>query len=67
MGKMIDHYWVGKRVLITGHTGFKDMWLAIFLSKLEQELLEFLTRLFNKLLYKAVNKSKIFEKEKIVM
>ena len=67
MGKMIDHYWVGKRVLITGHTGFKGMWLAIFLSKLGARITGISDPDFsNKLLYKAVNKSKIFEKEKLI-
>lgn len=31
----IDHaFWHGKRVLITGHTGFKGGWLAIWLNRL---------------------------------
>ena len=25
--------WYGKRVLITGHTGFKGTWLSLYLSK----------------------------------
>ena len=28
--------WYGKRVLITGHTGFKGTWLSLYLSKLER-------------------------------
>lgn len=28
------HFWEGKRVLITGHTGFKGGWLTLWLSKL---------------------------------
>lgn len=28
------HFWRGKRVLLTGHTGFKGSWLALWLSKL---------------------------------
>ena len=27
-------FWAGKRVLLTGHTGFKGAWAAIWLSKL---------------------------------
>jgi len=27
-------FWCGKRVLITGHTGFKGSWLSIWLSRL---------------------------------
>jgi len=28
------HFWRGKRVLLTGHTGFKGSWLALWLSEL---------------------------------
>lgn len=31
-------FWKGKRVLITGHTGFKGSWLAIWLNKLGAEV-----------------------------
>jgi CDP-glucose 4,6-dehydratase len=32
---MIDHaFWKGKRVFITGHTGFKGSWLSIWLNEL---------------------------------
>ena len=32
---MIDkHFWQDKRVLVTGHTGFKGSWLSIWLSSL---------------------------------
>lgn len=31
-------FWHGKRVLITGHTGFKGGWLALWLSKLGADL-----------------------------
>ena len=30
----IDNFWNGKKVLITGHTGFKGTWLTIWLKKL---------------------------------
>lgn len=30
----IAYFWRGKRVLLTGHTGFKGSWLAIWLHKL---------------------------------
>jgi len=32
-------FWRGKRVLITGHTGFKGSWLAIWLQKLGSEVI----------------------------
>ena len=30
----IENFWYGKRVLITGHTGFKGGWLALWLQRL---------------------------------
>ena len=30
---MTDQFWYGKRVLLTGHTGFKGGWLALWLQK----------------------------------
>lgn len=34
MGSMNQQFWSGKKVLITGHTGFKGSWLAIWLNML---------------------------------
>ena len=32
---MLDpQFWAGRRVLLTGHTGFKGSWLALWLSQL---------------------------------
>ena len=31
---MNAHFWRGKRVLLTGHTGFKGGWLALWLQKM---------------------------------
>lgn len=31
-------FWAGKRVLVTGHTGFKGGWLALWLARLGAEL-----------------------------
>lgn len=38
---MIDEFWRGKRVLITGHTGFKGGWLAIWLQEMGAEVVGF--------------------------
>ena len=36
---MVDSsFWAGRRVLLTGHTGFKGSWLALWLSQLGDEL-----------------------------
>lgn len=32
--KPSSHFWSGRRVLLTGHTGFKGGWLALWLQKL---------------------------------
>ena len=34
-------FWRGKRVLLTGHTGFKGAWLALLLEKLGAEVTGF--------------------------
>lgn len=32
---LVNHeFWAGKRVLLTGHTGFKGSWLALWLTEL---------------------------------
>ena len=31
---MTNEFWRGKRVLVTGHTGFKGSWLALWLREL---------------------------------
>ena len=31
-------FWAGKRVLVTGHTGFKGAWLALWLSRLNAKV-----------------------------
>jgi CDP-glucose 4,6-dehydratase len=35
---MTPDFWRGKRVLITGHTGFKGGWLALWLAKCEAQV-----------------------------
>lgn len=35
---MFNNYYTGKRVLVTGHTGFKGSWLALWLSQLGAEV-----------------------------
>lgn len=33
------HFWAGKRVLLTGHTGFKGSWLTVLLNDLGAEVI----------------------------
>lgn len=35
------NFWKGKKVFITGHTGFKGSWLSLFLQKLDAEVIGF--------------------------
>ena len=35
---MNKQFWRGKRVLVTGHTGFKGSWLSLWLSALGAEV-----------------------------
>ena len=36
---MNQSFWKGKRVLVTGHTGFKGSWLSLWLQSLEAEVI----------------------------
>ena len=36
---MISEFWRGKRILLTGHTGFKGGWLALWLRRMGAEIL----------------------------
>lgn len=51
MSGISEYFWQGKKVLITGHTGFKGSWLALWLNMLGAEVagyaLEPLTSLDN--------------------
>jgi CDP-glucose 4,6-dehydratase len=38
---MKPEFWNGKRVLLTGHTGFKGSWLSLWLQKLDVDLIGF--------------------------
>lgn len=38
MGLLSEEFWAGKRVLVTGHTGFKGSWLVILLDRLGAEV-----------------------------
>ena len=35
---MSRNFWEGKRVFVTGHTGFKGGWLALWLADMQAEV-----------------------------
>ncbi|MEM8933566.1 MAG: NAD-dependent epimerase/dehydratase family protein, partial [Acidobacteriota bacterium] len=38
MARTDDNLWRGRRVLVTGHTGFKGAWLCLWLRRLGAEV-----------------------------
>ena len=44
MSAISDTFWAGRRVLVTGHTGFKGRWLSLWLRSLGAEVLGFSRR-----------------------
>ena len=36
---MNKEFWKGKKVLLTGHTGFKGSWLSLWLQKLGADII----------------------------
>ena len=57
-----QQFWKDKKVLITGHTGFKGAWLSIFLNYLGAELYG-ISREKKLGVYSIVNMTKVFNKE----
>ena len=56
-------FWRGKKVFITGHTGFKGCWLSIFLNLLEAKLYGYALKPEKKSLFKKILCKKIFQDE----
>ena len=50
-----NDFWKGKKVFITGHTGFKGGWLSIFLENLGAEIHGFSLKPHEKSFFNAVN------------
>ncbi len=44
VGKVNSRFWEGKRVLVTGHTGFKGAWLTFWLNSMGANVLGFALR-----------------------
>ena len=39
--KMLNSFWAGKKILLTGHTGFKGAWMTLMLNELGAEVFGF--------------------------
>ena len=53
-----DSFWRGKKVLITGHTGFKGSWLTLFLMRRGAEVFGFSLPLLGQCLYSELELKK---------
>ena len=60
----LEHY-RGKRVLVTGHTGFKGSWLAKWLSMIGAELYGYALPVGERSLYSDASVAKMFKEERI--
>lgn len=63
--KKLKKFWKGKKVLITGHTGFKGSWMCIFLNMLDAKIIGYSLKpkkksLFNKSQIKKFLKKNIY-------
>lgn len=58
----LNRFWYGKKVLITGHTGFKGSWLSIFLYLLGAKIIG-ISKDKNDGIYKLAKLRRIYEKE----
>lgn len=56
------NFWEGKKILITGHTGFKGSWLSLILSNLNAEIYG-LSLNQKSQIYKTIKKRNLFRKE----
>jgi CDP-glucose 4,6-dehydratase len=60
----LRNFWKNKRVLITGHTGFKGIWLSLILKRLGSVVFGYsLKPRKNDLFYKQISSHKIFKEE----
>jgi len=58
------NFWKGKRVLITGHTGFKGGWLSIWIKNLGAQVIGYsLSPITKKNFFNETKIKKIFEKD----
>ncbi len=56
--EMNPEFWAGKRVLLTGHTGFKGSWLSLWLQSMDAKVIGYaLAPPTNPSLFKVANVS----------
>lgn len=58
----MNDFWLNKKILITGHTGFKGGWLSVFLHNLGSKLFG-ISNTKEQGIYSLANLKSIFEKE----
>ena len=63
----IESYWKNKKVLVTGHTGFKGMWLSIFLVRMGARVIGVSNSdLAEKHLYNSIDGKRVFDADKFI-
>ena len=63
MVNLNKNFWNNKKVLITGHSGFKGMWLSLILKSLNSQLYGLSHKEISSDIYKKLNGKKYFEDE----
>lgn len=61
--KNLKKFWKGKKVFITGHTGFKGCWLSVFLNLLEVKLYGYSLKPKKHSLFKKISCQKLFQRQ----
>jgi CDP-glucose 4,6-dehydratase len=61
----MSEFWSGKKVLITGHTGFKGAWLTLLLNRRGAKLYGYALPAETQSLYRALNLSRFLDNEKL--
>ena len=59
----MQNFWINKKVLITGHSGFKGMWLAVILNIFGAKVYGLSDFSVISKIYEKINGKKFFEKE----
>jgi len=60
--KKLKSFWRGKKVLITGHTGFKGSWMCVFLNMLEAKVFGYALKPDKRSMFNKVRVRKFLKK-----